>query len=461
MSAPVTPGSSNGKPAGLDAEAVRLLLNRRLQERGAGVQFANLALEHGAADPGGDLLALYRGTIVNGAASETQVLFGCVLGAGDDARRFAKAERKLAKGRFVRPALGEAAYHLHEIGMVVWTFPNDPTLKTLTVLRDPARLRPVLARFESRHGWQPGALQSELLRYVPGKRAVFQHDVEWRRPRGPDGAPVGLPASQYERIVVKVYDTRQAANRGWAVLEGVWLTQQGTRHAFRVPRPLHFERELLSVWSTHVPGMRLGAHPEAWNARTVGRIGRGLAALHQARMHLPESVHLDDEAAALRHHAGLIAGAHPEVAGRLDELLDQVMRRLPGLSRLPLVASHGSFTLNHLLADGERIAVVDFDSMVNADPVFDLAHLAAELEASAVHGLLPAARAGELEAACRDAYLAHVPWPARHAVFDWYVACLLVREQAYTCVKQLHADAAQKILVLIDAATRRLRRHDP
>jgi Ser/Thr protein kinase RdoA (MazF antagonist) len=285
--------------------------------------------------------------------------------------------------------------------------------------------------------------------------------VEWRRPRGPDGAPLGLPASQYERIVVKVYDTRQAANRGWAVLEGVWLTQQGTRHAFRVPRPLHFERELLSVWSTHVPGLRLAAHPEAWNTRTAGRIGRGLAALHQARMHLPESLHLDDEAALLRHHAGLIARAYPEVAGRLDALLDLVTRCLPGLSRLPLVASHGSFNVNHLLADGERIAVVDFDRMVNADPVFDLANLAAELEYFAVQGLLSAARASELEVACRDAYLAHVPWPARHAVLDWCVACLLVRKQAYKCVKLLHTDASQKALALIDAATRRLRRHDP
>lgn len=459
LHAPISDPRLDDVRQGMDPQAIQSLLNHRLTNQGGELCFSDLTLEYGQYEPFSNFHALYRATLRNGSASESQLLFGRIAYAGDDAIRFAKAERKLAKGRFVRPQLGYGAYHLPEIGMVLWTYPNDPTLKTLTLLQDPLRLRRTLARFESRTGWEPGATRSELVHYIPGKRATFRYDVEWRRPRAPDGSPVGLPAAEFERLFGKVYDTRQAAERSWITLQDVWRAQQGSRHAFRVPRPLHFERELLATWCTRLPGSCLGDGVERVDRHLAARIGRGLAALHQGRVRLAEHLRLEDEFMATRTNASLVARVHPEFEGDLQMLLTRLEQALPLLPRLPLTTAHGSFKLNHLLVDEhEGLSLLDLDSMVMADPALDLANLVSELICLAVQGTLPAPGVAGLETACREAYAGLVPWPSHPDVLDWYTACLLIRKQAFKSVKHLHPDARDKIRGLIEAATDRLRR---
>ena len=136
--------------------------------------------------------------------------------------------------------------------------------------------------------------------------------------------------------------------------------------------------------------------------------------------------------------------------------MERLGAALPGLPRSPLVPCHGTFKLNHLLHDGVHLGLVDFDSMVLGDPLYDVANFTADLHYLEANGALPAGRAAHLGRIFYDAWCDQVPWGRRDAVLDWYVACLLVRKQALKPVKHLHADAPAKIGRVLAAARERL-----
>ncbi|MFQ5600649.1 MAG: aminoglycoside phosphotransferase family protein [Candidatus Krumholzibacteriia bacterium] len=443
---------------GMDTERVKALLNARLREAGGSVCIRNLSLEYSFYVPGSNFRAVYQAELVNGTANETQRLFGRITYAGDSAVRFAKARRKLAKGRFLKPRLGEGAYHLPEIDMVLWTFPNDPRLKTLVGHADPGTVRRALANLEDARGWEPGGMRQELVRYIPGKRGVLRYEVEWRRPRRPDGSPQALPASRLECIFGKVYDTPLAALRAREALEDLWAASQRQTRFLRVPKPLHYEPGLRTLWLSQVPGAHLAA--EAWKVDTacMARIGRGLALLHQARVRVRPTLGLEQELESMRENATLIAKVHQDLRPGLERVHAALAKSLPRLPRLPLVPAHGTFKLNHLLSDGEQISLIDFDSMVLADPTFDVANFTADLHYLEARGTLPPGRASKLGRALQEVYFGQVPWGRCDPVLNWYVASLLVRKQAFKCVKHLHPDADRKIRKVLDEALRRTRR---
>ena len=151
----------------MDASAVCRLLNEQLRDHG--VQFRDFQVDYSFYVPGHNFRIVYRGEIVNGSARSQQLLFGRIPVGEDHAQRFEKTQRKLQKGRYVQPELGQATYHLPQIGMVLWTFPNDPRLKTLPRLLRAETLQEVFGQFEHRRDWQVGAHGYDMARYIPSK----------------------------------------------------------------------------------------------------------------------------------------------------------------------------------------------------------------------------------------------------------------------------------------------------
>jgi aminoglycoside phosphotransferase (APT) family kinase protein len=188
----------------------------------------------------------------------------------------------------------------------------------------------------------------------------------------------------------------------------------------------------------------------------VGTIGRGLALLQQLRLPLRSTLALEEEFEKTRTGAALVGRAAPQFAPVLEGLVDRLAAALPGLPRLPLVPCHGTFKLNHLLQEGDHLGLVDFDSMVLGDPLYDVANFTADLHYLEAHGVLPAGRAARLGRIFYDAWSDQVPWGRRDAVLDWYVSCLLMRKQALKPVKHLHPDAPAKIGRVLAAAQERL-----
>jgi hypothetical protein len=444
----------------MDVERLRELLNARLCESESQVQVEQVSMQYNFYVPGRNFRAVYRAELVNGNAAETQILYGRIAYANDDAERFAKARRKIAKGRYCQPQLGAGAYHLPEIGMVLWTFPNDPRLKTLRMLMNQDNLRRTLSRLEQAEEWELGRVHPELVRYIPSKRAVLRYEVEWRRPGAQQGEREDLPELRLQRLYGKIYDTEENAQRAFEVLEDLWEASQAQSRFLRVPRPLHCELQLRTVWVSELPGEPLAANAKRVGTSHSARIGRGLALLHLAPVSLQQRVSLEDELESTRENAASIALVYPEFGPPLDRLIGRLATCLPDLPRLPLVPSHGTFKLNHLLSDGKKLSLIDFDSMVLADPMLDVANFISDLHYLEADESLPGGRAQKLARTLLEAYFAQVPWGRRDQVLNWCVASLLIRKQAFKCVKHLHANAEVKIRRVIAKAellTRRLK----
>ena len=458
----------------MDATTVRDLLNAQLGRQG--LEFRDFGVDYSFYVPGHNFRIVYRGEIVNGTSTQQQILFGRIPVSDDHAERFHKTQRKLEKGRYVRPELGEATYHLPEIGMVLWTFPNDPRLKTLPRLLRADTLSDVFARFEHRRDRQVGAHGYDLARYIPSKRCVLRFHIEWRGPRTARTLP-GQAASELETVYGKVYDSPDNTQAAWDTLQDLWRASQ--RHAgfLRIPQPLHCDPALQALWMARVPGQALTSRAAEVTSDTCARLGVGLALLQQSRIRTQGSHGLERELQSLVENGSAVAHLHPDVEAPVREILHGLERHLPGLPRLPLVASHGTFKLNHIMSEGMSegaaalrgapgsgkaapLSLLDFDSMTVADPMFDVANFTSDLIYLEAQGDLPAGRAALLARAFHEAYFATVPWGRRPRVLDWFVASLLLRKQAYKTVKHLHGDAVPKIGSVMQEALERIRRLD-
>ena len=451
----------------LQPQVVQDLLNERLAGRSQRIE--SLKVDYSFYVPGNNFRIVYRGDVVNGVSRDSQVWFGRIPVAEDHQQRYEKIQHKLEKGRYVQPALGQAAYHLPEIGMVLWTFPNDPHLKTLPELLRAATLQRIFRSFEHRQNWDLGAHHYDMARYIPGKRCVLRFQIEWRGPRprgdiespGPsDTFPALESASELETVFGKVYESAAASAVAWSTLQDLWKASQQHKDFFRIPTPLHCEEPLQTLWMARVPGEALALRASAVTVEMAAGIGRGLGLLQLSPIRTFTRYTLEQECAATRDNGLAVAAIHPEMQPQIDEIVAALQRQLKTLARLPLVPSHGTFKLNHLMSDGGPLSLLDFDSMTAADPLFDVANFTSDVYYLEAQGDLPEGRAATLAGALQEAYFSTVPWGRRQRTLDWYVASLLLRKQAYKTVKHLHGDAVAKIGNVVQEALRRTRRLD-
>ena len=166
--------------------------------------------------------------------------------------------------------------------------------------------------------------------------------------------------------------------------------------------------ELLMVTQSLVPGRR----PEAGHDTAV-QAGAILAVLHRSPSEgLPVERPRDDLRRTARQ-ARMLATVVPELASRLDVLLERLASALP---EADLVPSHGGFHASQLLeADGE-LGVVDFDGMCLAPAARDLASYAAS----------QVERPDDVEQAAETLEVLVGAYGQRPPGLEWYLAKSLV-----------------------------------
>lgn len=85
----------------------------------------------------------------------------------------------------------------------------------------------------------------------------------------------------------------------------------------------------------------------------------------------------DSQLAEASRHARLAGAVVPELAPRLEGLIDRLARSMP--AAVPLTSSHGDFHVDQLIADEDRLVVIDFDGMCKAPAALDVATYAADV----------------------------------------------------------------------------------
>jgi hypothetical protein len=300
------------------------------------------------------------------------------------------------------------------LGMLVQVFPYDHRLPALPLMAAPSPDLESLF-FSGTRRWHAETWSIEPIRYRAGARVVIRHQV----PTRDAAAGRGHRRSFY----VKVYRDDEGA-RTFPILQALWARAQTVRNGFNVGRPVAYLSGLRTLIVEEALGTSLqqillrGRDPVA----AVRKVARALAAFNQdgvatARRHSPE-----DETRELKRAGALLQWSCPHLGPEVEAIINAVV---DGLDDIPSRPTHLDLKPDHILLDGDRLALCDLDSFAEADPVLDPATLLARL--AGMPSSFPVRR-DRLRTAARafaEEYFAQVPRAWRHRLPLLYAGAVL------------------------------------
>ena len=172
--------------------------------------------------------------------------------------------------------------------------------------------------------------------------------------------------------------------------------------------------------------------------------GALLATFHRGRATSTKVVTPKGEREELRAASGLIATAFPALKPRLKQWVRawKLLRRKPEVTSALL---HGSFRLNHLMIEDERLAMIDLDSLRVGPPSYDIANWIASLYYLEAQGRIGAAQRVAIARGFLDGYARHAAWEIPPAEVMWFLAGLLIHKQARKYATRFHAGREEKV----------------
>lgn len=305
-------------------------------------------------------------------------------------------EQHRQRRHLVAPAFGEPLVHLPALHLLLWALPNDPGLPQLATLLDPARAAAALPA--PLHG-AAGALQIELLRYAPLRRATLRCTLGART----------LYAKTFFDGRARDIDAR---------FDWFWRLAQSDADAPLVAEPLGFDAGTSTVWQAQAPGVPL-QHPLAspHGATLLGRAASALARLHGAPL-APSAATVPRSAAhwlaEVRRRQDKIARIDPTLAARAQRLAGTIQQHAAHAATRSLSLIHGDCHPDQFWVHDGRIVLFDFDEFALGDPMEDLAEFELKLEQA---GAAPA-----LVSAFIDSYAAAAPHRFDAPSLAWHLA---------------------------------------
>ncbi len=282
-------------------------------------------------------------------------------------------------------ALGAGRLVLREQCVIVSVFPNDAKLSALAALGEPGRREHVLRRaLPGRPDLWSGSLHP--LRYKPERRWVALLR----------GAAGGLA----------ILKTHTDGGYRQARPGASGLTPNGVlRIAQRIGKTDRY-RCLVYEWL----GGRVVSEAladDAFDPGMLAQVGAAAAALHHCDRTGFRARERDAEALMLAGVADGIAEIAPALAERARRLAGALAAQLaaaPAIDR-PI---HGDFYAKQVLAQGDGVALLDFDEASRGDPAADIGNFIAHLERDALRGSIPPSRLDPARSALLGGYAAAV-----------------------------------------------------
>lgn len=313
------------------------------------------------------------------------------------------------------PAFEPYAY-IPRLDMLVQVFPYDHRLPALPLLvaGPPPGLEPLLLDRFGAGDWRAEAWEVETVRYLAESRAILRLTARARE--------VATGRVEEKRFYAKVYKDDEKGEQTYQVLRALW-EQAG--EGFTVGMPIAYLSELRTLIQEEVPGLSLQdmllRGDEAIPA--MRRAARALAALHLDDAVTPQHRYPRGEVTAtLEKQVKALRRACPRLGPDLEKVLGTIVA---GLEEVPPAPTHGDLNLRHIMFDGDRLALLDLDDFVWADPVMDVARALAHLAAMTHRFSFPRDRARAAAQAFVDEYFAHVPETWRMRLPLHYAGALL------------------------------------
>ena len=304
------------------------------------------------------LYGLGRG---DGDAAREEVVFGRL--AGEDAEQEAAALRALLARK---PSGGDGTMPvvaLADPGLVLQPLGVDPRLPGIALLRKPGRFVDQLRSHAATAPPVEGG-RFALLSHRLGRRCTLRFHVAGPGPRS---------------LIVKLFRRPERARRAFATLAA--LHAQGfATGAVRVPAPVALLEEAAILVMEDAPGVPLLDVPSDRRVAIARAGGAALARLHAAAAPEAGAHGPAEELATLARWCDLAARLRPEMAAPIAASAAAVRAGFAGLGPPPHQALlHRDLHERQILASGQVLSLLDFDTLARGEPALDLGNLLAHL----------------------------------------------------------------------------------
>lgn len=342
----------------------------------------------------------------------------------------------------LRPPLatpaGRLPSFLPQLGLALWTFPDDPGILGLASVwrRGGAFFDTANVLLHAPWDGRRPVLETTVVSYVPAKRCILRYDrLQHERP---------------EPFFGKVYATEDAT-RLFAQMQELWEHSRRRAPELILAQPLGCDPRSNAIWQSSPGGERLLEVLEVVDLPTVlRRIAAGLAALHRADLYPARVWRVADEGAKLERARSALQRFYPVLRREIAATLGPLCASVPPESER-LVPVHGDFHCNQILVQEDRVAVIDFDLFGRGDPLHDVARFLSRLRAY-THGKASEEAVRQATLSFLGTYEILVPWRVDRRRLAWLMAVLLVNRQALKAVKKLSAGGTEPVAAMLAEA---------
>jgi tRNA A-37 threonylcarbamoyl transferase component Bud32 len=265
-----------------------------------------------------------------------------------------------------RIALPPFAY-VPELDLLLQVFPHDHHMPALAQLMagPPAKLLPgLMAEFGS-GDWELTSWDAATVQYRVDKRAILRLTV------GMSDRSTGRSSTR--EFYAKVYRDADEGRYAFRAQSDLHERTSAAGTHLVVAKPIIFADELGTLVTEAVSGTSLSKIIKRGEGsmEAVNNAARAVAEFHHLDVFAPQRP-LAEEMVRLREAQDIIATARPDLADVVRGMVDAIAS---GLEGAPSSLIHGDLKPDHILIDGDRVALVDFDLLGAADPIIDVAHL--------------------------------------------------------------------------------------
>lgn len=338
----------------------------------------------------------------------------------------------------------EPVSFIPELKMLVQLFPHDhrlPALAQMMTGPSPEIEALFLAQFGP-GSWYTEGWSVEPIRYRAGLAVVLQYTVQAR-----DKA-TGKRSER--RFYAKIYRDEKGEEI-YRILRALWDKGSGTGEHFTVGKPMAYFSETRVLFQEEALGVSLqqilidGQDDEAVSA--ARKVARALASLHLDNIPTTRRHLVQDEIAILEMRGKTLQWACPDLKEEIEGLISAVVA---GLHEVPLRPAHLDLKTDHILLDGDRYALLDFDSFALGDPVLDAAHVLAQIFGMQFRFPVTPNRLRMTADAFAEEYFAHVPGEWRSRLRSYYAAAAM--KVAVGFFRRQEPNWVKKVAAMIEEA---------
>ena len=264
------------------------------------------------------------------------------------------------------PVVKPFAY-VPDLDLLLQVFPHDFRLPGLAQLMagPPPELLPSLVGEFGPGDWRIQRWDATTVQYRADMRAILRLTVA--------AIDISTARASERLFFAKVYRDADQAQRAYHAQSDLHHRVSAIDTRLVIAKPIIYVDTLRTLVTEAVPGMSLSKIISRGNSShdAVRSAARAVADFHQLDVAAPHRS-VAEEIARLREAQAFLASALPHL---VEEVSTMVETLTAGLESATSSLIHGDLKPDHILLDGSRVALIDFDLIARADPVVDVAHL--------------------------------------------------------------------------------------